>query len=233
MRIDKLLSQLKYGSRKVIHQAIKEGKVQVDQRVIDSKDTQVNPKQQTIVFAGETVVYFSRVVLMFHKPKGVICAHKDDRYPTVFEFIKDPFNRYDLNVAGRLDVDAEGLVILTDDGALLHEIISPKKKIYKTYHVWTENPLLDPQALLQPMRIKDGKNQWYTPLKPLSVKVLEPRCTEIKICEGKFHQVKRMFEAIGHPVVRLKRTAIHRLQLDVPVGEYRSLSDLEISNLMR
>lgn len=230
MRIDKLLSHLKFGSRKEIHQAIKANKVKVDGVIVDSKDLDVEPKSQEIYFNEEKIVYFERVVLMFYKPKGVISAHRDKQYPTVLSYIKDPFNRYDLNIAGRLDVDAEGLIILTDDGNLLHEIISPKNSIYKTYHVKTEKPIDNPEELLKPRVIKDGRDRLYTPKTPIIVAHDKDGVT-IKISEGKFHQVKRMFEAIGHRVIRLKRIAIHDLKLDVGVGEYRQLNEQEINML--
>ena len=231
MRIDKLLSQLKYGSRKEIHQAIRQQRVKINGQIINKSNLDVEPLKVNITFDEETVIYYPRVVLMYHKPSGVLSANKDIQHKTVFEAIKEPFHRFDLKIAGRLDLDAEGLMILTDDGNLIHNIISPNKKVYKTYEVTTKHPVLNSDAIIKPMKIKDNRGREYTPLKPLVVK-REKNVVTIKIREGKFHQVKRMFEAIGHQVIHLKRTQIHNLTLDIPVNTYRMLTEDEIKKLV-
>lgn len=231
MRIDKLLSQLKYGSRKEIQKAIKDQSVIVDGKVIHQKDYNVDPINQTIEYNGEEVVYYKRVVLMLNKPSGVVSANYDLNDKTVIDLIGPPYHRYDLKIAGRLDKDTEGLVILTDDGDLLHQIISPKKNVYKTYEITTEKNIDNIHDLLKPMRIKDGRDREYIPKRPI-IESHQNNKAVIKISEGKFHQVKRMFEAINHHVIHLKRTAINALCLDVEIGEYRMLKEDEIKKLV-
>ena len=232
MRLDSFLSRLKYGSKEQVKKAIKAKKVRVNETIVTTPSYTINPLKDDIFFEGEKVIYYPQVTLMLHKPKGYVSANKDDYYRTLFELIKAPFNRYDLNIAGRLDIDTEGLIILTTDGDLLHKIIHPKKGVYKTYQVTTEKPLTSVQPLLQIEELKDGKNEIYHPLKPNIIHHDGSNIT-LQIAEGKFHQVKRMFEAINHQVIALKRTAIGALKLDVSLGEYRLLAEEDIKRLFQ
>ena len=232
MRLDSFLSHLKYGSKEHVKKDIKAKKVSVNNTVVTTPSYAINPLKDVIFFEGERVIYYPQVTLMLHKPKGYVSANKDNYHKTIFELIKAPFNRYDLNIAGRLDIDTEGLIILTTDGALLHEIIHPKKGVYKTYQVTTEKPLTSLLPLLEIKALRDGKNTIYHPLKPIIL--AHDGCNiTLQIAEGKFHQVKRMFEAINHQVIALKRIAIGNLKLDVPLGEYRLLSEEDIKKLFQ
>jgi len=167
MRIDKLLTNLKYGSRKEIQQAIKQKEVYVNNELVKKKDLKVNPEQDIIMFYGEEVYYKESVLLMLNKPKGYVCANHDNLHDTVFKLIGEPYTRFDLNIAGRLDIDTEGLVLLTNDGTKLHNIITPKKDVFKKYYVEVEKPFKKPEKLATIYQIKDAKDNLYTPLTPI------------------------------------------------------------------
>jgi len=234
MRIDKLLSNLKYGSRSDIKTLAKAGKIQVNGSVIRNSDIDVDPLKESIRVDNKDVFYRENVYLMMNKPKGVVCAAVDALYPTYTALIKEPLNRFDLNVCGRLDVDSEGLIILTNDGVFLHKVISPKSDINKTYYVELIQPLTEYRRLERGIEILDGQEKPYI-TKPAKIfDVIGNKC-RITISEGKFHQVKRMFEAIGNEVVSLKRETIGSLDLDqsLAIGEYRELKDFEIDLLLK
>jgi len=219
MRIDKLLSNLKFGSRKDIEKIIKQKRVIINHKLCLTPKQQVDPEKDEIQLDGEIVYYVDSILLMMNKPKGYVSANHDNLYPTVFEFVEDPYNRLDLHIAGRLDVDTEGLLLLTNDGHLLHEIIHPKKNVYKEYYVEVTTPF-NIECLLKPMEILDGNNTLYKPLKPMIQKIDEYHFF-LKIKEGKFHQVKRMVEHCNSEVLYLKRTKIGGLSLpeDLALGE--------------
>jgi len=234
MRIDKLLSDLKYGTRKEIKAFIKQGLVLVNDTVINDASLHVDPNKDHIIFDQEHVVYKEQLVLMMHKPSGYLSANYDLHDQTVFDLLEASYKRYDLNIAGRLDKDAEGLLILTNDGSLIHQIIHPKKEIYKTYEVITKAPIDNIEDLLKPMTLLDGNNQPYRVSKPILINTNSNHAV-IKISEGKFHQVKRMFNAIGHEVIKLKRLAINELELDETLeeGSVRELNQQEIELLIK
>ncbi|MFP4287185.1 MAG: pseudouridine synthase [Candidatus Izemoplasmataceae bacterium] len=233
MRLDKLLSTLDYGSRKTIKKLAKDGFITVNDTIIKDASFQVNPNLDVIKINQTRVFYQDQVVIMMHKPSGYVCANQDPLHKTVFELLKEPFNRYPLSIAGRLDKDTEGLLIFSDDGSLIHQIIHPKKSVYKTYLVKTLNDVENIDVLVEPMTLLDGKGNPYQVMKPM-VKKLKACTYEVKIKEGKFHQIKRMFEHINHQVVYLKRTAIHDLVLDeaLEIGAYKVLNQEEINKLI-
>ncbi|MDP3130957.1 MAG: pseudouridine synthase [Bacillota bacterium] len=229
MRLDKLLGNLKYGSRSDIKDAVKDGRVTVDGIVISDPGLDVNPETSMIAFDGEPVFYRKWVYLMMNKPKGVVSANEDSIHPTAVGLLQHPYDRFDVSICGRLDLDTEGLLVLTNDGDVLHRIISPKAEVFKTYEVELKSPLHDYSQLETGVRIKDGKEQYYTTL-PAQVEPTGERTCRIRISEGKFHQVKRMIEAIGNEVVGLRRTAIGGLTLDPTLapGAYREMDYEEV-----
>jgi 16S rRNA pseudouridine516 synthase len=233
MRIDRLLGNLKYGTRTEIRDAMKDGVVTVDGVPVGDPGTEVNPETQTIVFAGETVFYRRWIHLMMNKPKGVVSANADALHPTAVGLLRSPYDRFDLSICGRLDMDAEGLLLLTNDGDLLHRIISPKTDIWKRYEVELRDPAGDLAVLERGVALRDGRNAAYTTAPARIEAVFDRRCT-IAISEGKFHQVKRMFEAVGNEVVALRRVAIGGLELDptLPPGGYRELTREEIGRAL-
>ena len=221
MRIDKLLSNLKYGSRTEIKKMMKDAYVKVNGKII--YDSSFNVKEEDeIKIENEIIFHKDKITLLLNKPKDYVCANIDNLHKTVFELIKDPYNRYDLNVAGRLDIDTEGLVILTSDGDLLHKIISPKNKVYKKYYVLYEGKI-NKEKLENGVKILDGNNVEFLTDKAYFEEISDHEAY-ISICEGKFHQVKRMFEAINAKVVYLKRLEIGDYELgDLKIGAYKEI----------
>lgn len=223
MRLDRFLSNLKYGTRSEIKKAIKKGKVTINGKPAKEANVTINPIVDQVHYDGDLVFYKDTITLMLNKPKGYISATKDGLHKTVVDLIGEPYSRFDLNIAGRLDIDTEGLVLLTNDGNFLHSVISPKKNIYKKYYVEVDEEL-DCAKLLEPMKILDGNNNEYTPLTP-KVEQLTPSTFHLEIKEGKFHQVKRMCQYYGVKVTYLKRIAIGEIELDssLKLGEYREI----------
>ncbi len=232
MRLDKFLSQMNYGSRRDIKRMIKEKAITLNDSFVTQANVHIDPAKDDITVSGERVIFYDGLTLMINKPKGYVCANHDALHPTVFDLLDDVYKRHDLKVAGRLDIDTEGLLILSTDGGLIHQIISPKQDVYKYYYLETKEPITNPEAILEPRELVDGKKETYTPKAP---KLLfhKDNCLEIAISEGKFHQVKRMMEAIGHHVTTLKRIKIHRLPLDdsLAPGKVKRLHQDEIDLL--
>lgn len=220
MRLDKLLSNLKYGSRKEIKELVKDKRIKVNGLIIKDSGTNVNPNDDKIMIDDELIFTQEFIYLLLNKPKGYICANRDGLHKTVIELIKEPYNRYDLIIVGRLDIDTEGLLLLTNDGMWAHNIISPKNEHYKKYYVKLRDSLENFDCLLEGVTILDGNNEPYQ-TKRAYIEPLGDKECYISICEGKFHQVKRMFEYIGNEVLYLKRIGIGNLMLpDIKVGEY-------------
>lgn len=232
MRLDKMLANLKYASRKNIKKLAKDGLITVNGKTIKDVSMHINPAEDTIMIGNEEVVYYASLTLMMNKRKGVVSARHDDLNPTVMEDLDPVYQRHDLHIAGRLDKDTQGLLILTTDGTLLHRIISPHKDVYKYYEVILDAPLDDITPLERVMHIKDGNDEIFETA-PGVVEYHEGKHIILGIKEGKFHQVKRMMEAIGRSVVHLRRIRIHCLKLDETLapGEVRVLSGEEIDAL--
>lgn len=223
MRLDKFLSNLKYGSRSQIKKCIKNGDVQVNGEIIKNVNVTIDELSDIVTFYDETVFYKETILLMLNKPKGYVSANKDSTHKTVIDLIGEPYSRFDLNIAGRLDVDTEGLIVLTNNGNLLHDLISPKKDVYKKYYVEVDKPF-KADKLLKKMKILDGIDREYIPLTP-RVEQLSETTFYLEIKEGKFHQVKRMCKHYGVEVTYLKRIAIGDIVLDptLELGEYKEI----------
>lgn len=221
MRIDKYLSNLKYGSRTEIKKLIKDKKVIVNNEVIKNNDFKIDLKNDSVLIDGKVIPYFEELNLVLNKPSGYLSANKDNLHKTVIDLIDEPFNRYDLKISGRLDLDTEGLLVLTTSGEFAHEITSPNSNILKTYEVLIDKDCNDFTELEKGVIIKDGKGNEYL-AKAIAISRLGFCKIKIVIDEGKFHQVKRMFEKIGYTVIGLKRVKIGNLELgDLKIGEYR------------
>ena len=234
MRLDAYLSRYKIQPRSMVKLWIKKGDVTVNACVVKDPSMTIDPNHDVIAFRDETITYVENFTVMMNKRAGVVSARKDTRHTTVFDDLS-PAHRYDhLSIAGRLDKDTEGLIILSTDGDLIHQLTHPKKNVFKTYLVVCDRLIDSVQPLLEPMTLLDGKNQPYTPQMPIIVSH-NKNTVELKIKEGKFHQVKRMFQAIGHEVVYLKRTAIHHVILDATLnpGQYRMLTEIELAQLRK
>ncbi len=238
MRLDKFLAHTGFGTRKEVKQLLKSKAVTVDMDVKVDPKYQVDPATQSIKVYDEEVSYKEYVYFMMNKPDGYLSATSDARYQTVTDLLHADDLKYEVFPAGRLDRDTEGLVLLTNDGQLSHEIISPKKDVFKTYlaHITGDLTEESRQALETGVEIFDGQDQKFV-TKPARVNVLTKSDghteVEISITEGKFHQVKRMFASVGCKVIYLKRLSIGALTLDetLALGEYRELTEAELESL--
>ena len=228
MRLDRYLANLKYGTRNQITKKIKSKKVTVNGDIVTDSRYKVDTKNDLVVFEGQEIFYKETILIMLNKPSGVISANKDGLHETVIDLIGEPYNRFDLRIAGRLDIDTEGLILLTNDGKLLHKIISPNKDVYKKYYVKVESPF-DSNKLLKPFEIKDGRDLLFTPLLPKVEQISEDEFY-LSIKEGKFHQIKRMVQHFNNKVIYLKRVSIGNIELDdsLEKGRYKEITDYSI-----
>ena len=229
IRLDKYLADMQFGTRSEVKKLIRTGKVQLDGKTCKSPEQKLDPEQAQVMVEHRLVQYASYEYFMLNKPKGCVSATEDHRYPTVLDYITDHL-RGDLFPVGRLDLDTEGLLLITNDGALAHELLSPAKHIAKTYEAVIDGIVTeeDVKAFAQGINIGEKK-----PTKPAELVVLKSNVIRITIYEGKFHQIKRMFEAVGKQVLELKRLSMGALKLDESLqpGEYRALTDDEITYL--
>jgi 16S rRNA pseudouridine516 synthase len=223
MRLDKFLADKKLGSRKEVKTMIKEGLVFVDQKSIKDPSFHIYPTQ-VIKVNNEVIDHYKDILLMMNKPAGYVCATKDNVSKTVFDLIHPPYHNYDLRIVGRLDKDTEGLLLLTNNGKIIHHLTSPKKDIYKMYYVETNDVFKDLERLTEPFFIKDSDEKLYQPLKPI-VNYINDKSFYISIQEGKFHQIKRMISYFGYEVTYLKRIRIGDITLDetLPLGGYKEM----------
>lgn len=233
MRIDKFLANAGLGSRKEVKQILKKNIVKVNGVVIKDSKVHINPQQDEVTVRGEEVDYKEYIYLMMNKPPGVISATEDPHDETVIDLLE--LNDTILNPfpVGRLDKDTEGLLLLTNDGQLSHQLLSPKKHVPKTYFAVIKGEVTDQDIseFSNGVILDDG---YHT--KPGELVILKSGIhsdIELTIMEGKFHQVKRMFEAVGKKVIYLKRMSMGPLALDesLKLGEYRELTDEEIALL--
>lgn len=228
MRIDKYLSNLKYGSRTEVKLLIKSGFITVNDELVKTDKFNIDPNNDIVKVKDEIVFYKETINLIVNKPRGYLSANSDNFHKTVIELLKEPYSRFDFKIAGRLDLDSSGLLILTTSGLLAHEITNPNKKVNKVYHVILKNDIESYQQLLDGIIIKDGKNNDYL-AKANKIDIIGSKELEITIDEGKFHQVRRMFQAINNEVLELKRIKVGKLSLnDLKEGTYQEFerSDL-------
>jgi 16S rRNA pseudouridine516 synthase len=233
VRIDKLLANMGYGTRKEVKKLLKSGVVKIDDVIVKDAKTQVDPDTQVVTVWGEEVQYKRYIYLMMNKPQGVISATEDLTQETVVDLLEEEDRIFNPFPVGRLDKDTEGLLLLTNDGQLAHQLLSPKKHVPKTYFVVVDGEVTeeDVQLFRQGIVLDDGYQT-----KPAELVILKSGLrsdVELTITEGKFHQVKRMFAAVGKRVVYLKRIQMGLLPLDETLapGEYRELTDEEIALL--
>ncbi|NLL05196.1 MAG: rRNA pseudouridine synthase [Clostridiaceae bacterium] len=233
-RVDKILSNSGFGTRREIKQLVKSGQVKVDGEVIDDSGMHVDPKKSQIEISGQKLNYRQYIYIMMNKPAGVISATFDDRHETVIDILSEEYKCFDLFPVGRLDIDTEGLLLITNDGQLAHEILSPKKHVPKRYFAFIEGEVTqeDVKRFEEGVILEDG----YKTL-PAELYILDRdvnSSVDVVIYEGKFHQVKRMFEAVGKKVKFLKRVTMGNLVLDKDLapGEFRELTQDELSNLI-
>ena len=217
-RIDKIISSQGQYSRSEVKKLIKGGRITLNGRVLKSSDEKADPDSCVIAIDGKPLGYKKHIYIMLNKPQGVVSATDDRDHKTVIDLVPKELKRAGLFPAGRLDGDTVGFVIITDDGDFAHRILSPKNHIMKTYHATLQRPVTqaDIDAFRNGIELKDGTLCLEAQVKPLDSD--EPMA-EIKICEGKYHQVKRMFAALGNKVVYLKRVKMGELCLDESLEE--------------
>lgn len=230
LRIDKILSNVGYGSRAEIKVYCKKGLVKVNDKVISNPGTQVDTDTDKIEFNNEVVRYREFVYIMMNKPDGYLSATFDKRDPIVLDLIESSYLAFEPFPVGRLDKDTEGLLVLTNDGKLAHRVLSPKKHVPKTYYAKIDGVVTekDVKAFEEGVTLDDGYETMPSQLNILESGEISE--IELTIHEGKFHQVKRMFESVGKKVVYLKRLSMGKLKLDetLSLGEYRELTEEEV-----
>ncbi|AOT01446.1 16S rRNA pseudouridine(516) synthase [Exiguobacterium sp. U13-1] len=232
MRLDKLLSNMGAGSRKEVKLLLKAGAIQVDGEIVRDPKQHVDVETQQVLMYGEPVTYQKYIYLMMNKPPGVISATEDKRDETVIDLLFEDVTYFKPFPVGRLDKDTEGLLLLTNDGAFNHALMSPKKHVEKTYYAEVTGVLTqeDVEAIAAGVTLEDDYQA--KPGKLVILSTTETDSTlELTITEGKFHQVKRMMLALGKEVTFLKRRSIGRLELDptLVLGDYRELTPDELS----
>lgn len=233
LRMDKILTEMGLGSRSQVKQLIAKGRVTVDGAPVKRPETKADPEAVSICVDGVPMAYAAFEYYMLHKPAGYVSATEDSRYPTVISLITDAL-RDDLFPVGRLDVDTEGLLLITNDGALAHELLSPKKHVAKTYQARVTGQVTEDDIAAFGEGLDIGEK---TLTRPAELRVLsqeeQEAWVEVVITEGKYHQIKRMFAAVDKEVLYLKRIAMGRLALDTQLerGQYRPLSIEELEAL--
>lgn len=231
MRLDKFLCEMNIGSRSRIKTAVRQGTVTVNGCAATDPGQQIDVFSDRIAFRGKVLSYKKYVYYMLNKPPGTVSATIDNTAPTVVSLLGEDA-REDIFPVGRLDKNAEGLLLLTNNGELAHRLLAPGRHVDKSYLLEVVRPLsdADKENLERGVDIGEAK-----PTLPARAEILSSRTVLLTIHEGKFHQVKRMLQALDNEVLALKRTAFGGLTLDEDLkpGQYRELSEEEISHLYR
>jgi len=253
MRLDKLLANMGAGSRSDVKKLIKQGKVSVDGAIVKDSGLIIDPQAADVSCNGERIVFRDTIYIMLNKPQDVISATEDTRDRTVIDLLSSEDRILNPFPVGRLDKDTEGLLLITNDGQLAHELLSPRKHVAKTYEANVRGYVdeADVKQFAAGVTLNDGYVTMPAELLILErttvSEQLEASDTEdaeagalvtshirLTIHEGKFHQVKRMFEAVGKKVTYLRRISMGPLTLDpsLPLGSYRPLTELELDQLL-
>ena len=217
------------GTRSEVKKILKTKQVTVNGTIVTKPETKIEPKTDEVCYKNERIAYCAFEYYLFHKPAGCVTATEDTQHKTVMDYLENTV-RSDLFPVGRLDIDTEGLLLITNDGALAHELLSPSRHVQKTYYALIDGKVTEEDVNLFKEGVDIGEKK---PTKPGFLKILksEPQSEiELTITEGKFHQVKRMFEAVGKKVLYLKRISMGPLTLpeDLKPGEYRELTEGEL-----
>ncbi|WP_456384546.1 pseudouridine synthase [Persephonella sp.] len=234
LRLDKFLADLGFGTRKEVRKLIKQKRVSVNGEIVNNPSFHIDPENDAVFLDGEPLTYRKNHYFMLNKPPGYVTAKEDRNYPAVMELLSDLPYLKKLFPVGRLDIDTEGLLIITDDGQLGHRIAHPKWEIEKEYIAVVKG---DPSDLNTDRFEKEGLKLKDYQTKPFKLEILETGKEESKVKitvkEGKYHIVKRIMEELGHPVIHLKRTRIGPVALDESLspGEYRELTEEEVKSL--
>lgn len=232
LRLDKFLADVGIGTRTQVKQMIRKGQIQVNGTVIKKPEYKIDAQKDRVAASGEELSYQKYRYFMLHKPAGCVCATEDRKEKTVLSLVPEE-DRKDLFPVGRLDKDTEGLLLLTNDGDLAHRLLAPKKHVDKTYYAKIEGQVTeqDVEAFREGIDIGDDKLTMPAVLEILHSSDLSE--IQVTIQEGRFHQIKRMFEAVGKKVLYLKRLTMGPLHLDplLGPGEIRPLTEEEVKAL--
>ena len=236
MRLDKYLAEMGVGTRQEVKKQIRQGKAAVNGTVVKAADTKIDETSDDVTICGRNISYVSYEYYMLNKPAGVVSATEDRRDTTVIDLIKEK-KRKDLFPVGRLDKDTEGLLLITNDGDLAHRLLAPKKHVDKVYYAKIDGMVTeeDVKRFAEGIDIGAEEEEMTRPAKLDIMKSAEESEIRLTIHEGKFHQVKRMFLAVGKEVTYLKRERMGPLCLDenLKPGEYRLLTEEEIENVRK
>ena len=229
LRLDKFLCEQEVGSRSEVKSFLKKGLVTVNGIISKSAELKINPELDVVAYQGKVLQYQKFYYYMMHKPAGVITATEDNSQKTVMDLMGEDY-RKDLFPVGRLDKDTEGLLLITNDGELSHELLSPKKHVPKTYLVQIPSVLDDFQIQVLEQGVDIGDEKLTLPSK---VRPVDETHILLTIHEGRYHQVKRMLSAVGSQVLYLKRMTFGALNLDdtLEKGAYRALTKVEVEQL--
>ncbi len=228
-RLDKFLTDIGAGTRSQVKAILKTGAVTVDGIPAKDGSLKIDPEKAVVCLRGQRMGGKRRTVLMLHKPAGFVTATEDKREKTVMELIPSQYRHLDLKPVGRLDKETEGLLLFTNDGDLLHRLISPKKEVPKIYYARHEGAATaeDVEAFRQGLTLRDGLVCLPAVLEPLGAGE-----SLVTVCEGKYHQVRRMMASRGMTVLYLQRRQEGSLTLgDLPLGQVRELTEAEIAML--
>ncbi|ADW72933.1 MULTISPECIES: 16S rRNA pseudouridine(516) synthase RsuA [Rahnella] len=230
MRLDKFLSQQLGVSRALVLRELRNKRVTVDGEIVKTGSMKISPEQR-VEFDGNVLDQITGPrYFMLNKPQGYVCSTDDPDHPTVLYFLEEPV-AYKLHAAGRLDIDTTGLVLMTDDGQWSHRITSPRHHCEKTYLVTLEHPLADDTAAQFEAGVQLHNEDSLT--KPAQLEKIEDCLVRLTLSEGRYHQVKRMFAAVGNRVVALHRERIGEIVMDEDLepGQYRPLTEQEVASV--
>ena len=233
LRLDKYLADMGLGTRSQVKKAVSSKAVKVNGEVVRASDMKIDTEKDEVLFHGSPVKYADYEYYMLNKPAGCVSATEDSRDMTVIELIKER-QRKDLFPVGRLDKDTEGLLLITNDGDLAHRLLSPKKHVDKTYFARVRGKVTEEDITAFKTGVDIGEEKPTLPAELVIIKSDEISEIELTIQEGKFHQVKRMFQAVDKEVIYLKRLRMGSLILDetLKTGEYRKLTKSELEHLL-
>lgn len=229
VRVDKILSELGFGSRQEIKKYVKAGKIRINDNIVKKPEEKLNSEKDKLYFEGIEVEVEEFETFILYKPAGYVCATKDNVHKTVMELIDS--KRKNIVPVGRLDLDTEGILILTNDGALNHRLVSPASHVDKTYYAVFEGKLDENAVEMTKNGLDIGEGEVS---KPAKLEIISDNEILLTIHEGKFHQVKRMVKALGGEVTYLKRVAFGGLILDdlkLNKGESRKITEVEMEML--
>lgn len=234
VRLDKFLSEMGVGTRSEVKKILRSKQVTVNGDTVTKPETKIDTENDAVCYRNSRISYQKYEYYIFNKPAGCVSATEDNLHRTVMDYITDAVHD-DLFPVGRLDIDTEGLLLITNDGALAHELLSPAKHVEKTYYARIDGVVTENDVNQFKNGVDIGEDKLTKPGKLVVLKSEPISEIELTITEGKFHQVKRMFEAVGKKVIYLKRISMGPLKLpqDLAPGEHRALIQAELDGLKR